>query len=204
VPVAPNGPHEPAARNARTAESAQADAEDPSEAEYGRAEPAPEAPIAAPYYVQVASYKAESDAAEYAASLSTRGLSAQSSPDPAGAAWHVVRLGPFKSRGDAEKERFKLKLHERIKAFVMPRSNGKYHLQVGSFAARSEAEPVAERLSAQGHIVKISRIKMGDHRWHCVRIGPFDTAEEAADYQELVKGISPSESVVIPYGPPKR
>jgi cell division protein FtsN len=155
------------------------------------------------YFVRVASYKGDKDAAEYAATLSARGLPAQSSSDPSGAAWQLVRLGPFQNRGEAEKARFKLKLHEREKAYVVPRSNGKYHVQVGSFASLEEAGPVAKRFSTQGHATKISRIKMGDRRWHCVRIGPFDTAEEAADYQELVKEISNTESVVIPYGPPK-
>ena len=154
------------------------------------------------FYVQVASYKGKNDAAHYASTLSARGLPAESTGDPASAAWHLVRLGPFPTRGDAEKARFELKLHERGKAYVVPRSNGKYHVQVGSFASRQQAETVAERFAAQGHATKISRIKMGERRWHCARIGPFDTEQEAADYQELVKGVSGSESVVIPYGPP--
>ncbi len=153
------------------------------------------------FYVQVASYKGKEDAAGYAATLSARGLSAHSSPDPAGGSWHLVRLGPFRSRGEAEKARFELKTSERLKAYVQPRSNGKYHVQVGSFSTLEQAEPIAKSFAAQGHATKISRIKMGDQRWHCVRIGPFDTAEEAAAYQELLK--TDVESVVIPYGPPK-
>jgi cell division protein FtsN len=153
------------------------------------------------YYVRVASYKDKDDAAGYAATLSARSLVAHASADPAGSSWHLVRLGPFQSRGEAEKARFKLKVHERLKAYVLPRSNGKYHVQVGSFNTPEKAEPVAKRFAALGHATKVSRVKMGDQRWHCVRIGPFDTAEEAASYQELVK--SESESVVIPYGPPK-
>jgi len=167
-------------------------------------EAAPNTPVAAgSFYVQVASYKAEADAAKYAALLSARGVNAQASIDPASSSWHLVRLGPFQSRGEAEKARFELKLHEREKAYVTPRSNGKYHVQVGSFASLAEAEQVANRFIRLGHVTKISRIKMGDRRWHCVRIGPFDTAQEAADYQGLVKGVVNTESVVIPYGPPK-
>jgi len=165
--------------------------------------PSAQPPASGAYHVQVASYKAEQDAAEYASSLSARGVAATSSPDPSGKSWHVVRLGPFQNRGEAEKARFKLKLNEREKAYVMPRSNGKYHVQVGSFASLPEAEGVAKRFDDLGHVTKISRVKMGDRRWHCVRIGPFDTAQEATDYQELVKGVANTESVVIPYGPPK-
>jgi cell division protein FtsN len=160
-------------------------------------------PTTGSFFVQVASYKAETDAEKYAAELSARGLNAQASPDPTSSSWHQVRLGPFQSRGQAEKARFQLKIHEREKAYVNPRSNGKYHVQVGSFATVEEAESVASRFIRLGHVTKISRIKMGDRRWHCVRIGPFDTAQEAADYQELVKGVSNTESAVIPYGPPK-
>lgn len=175
-------------------------------------EGAPEAPAsasqgAAPaddgsFYVRVASYKAEEDAAKYAALLSARGLAATASPDPSGADWQVVRLGPYQSRGAAEAARFELKLQEREKAYVVPRSNGKYHVQVGSFATREQAEPVAESLRAEGHATKITRVKMGDRRWHCVRIGPFDTADEAAEYRKLVKGISEEDTAVIPYPPP--
>ena len=154
------------------------------------------------FYVRVASYKAEEDAAKYAALLSARGLAATASPDPSGAEWQVVRLGPYQSRGAAEAARFELKLQEREKAYVVPRSNGKYHVQVGSFATREQAEPVAESLRAEGHATKITRVKMGDRRWHCVRIGPFDTADEAAEYRKLVKGISEEDTAVIPYPPP--
>jgi cell division protein FtsN len=154
------------------------------------------------FHVQVASYKSDADAAEYAATLTARGLPATASVDPSGTSWTLVRLGPFATRGEAEKARFALKLHEREKAYVMPRSNGKYHVQVGSFATREQAEPIAQRLAARGHITKISRIKMGAERWHCVRIGPFDTSEEASDYLALVD-LPGSSPVVIPYGPPK-
>ena len=205
APVVHHGPDKP---NSGTANAAQAPPAQTENAVESEGESAPEtAPrqhaSEGAYHVQVASYRGKQDAAEYASTLSARGLQAQSSPDPSGAAWHLVRLGPFQSRGEAEKARFKLKLHERDKAVVLPRSNGKYHVQVGSFASQEEAQPVAKRFAAQGHATKISRIKMGDRRWHCVRIGPFDTAEEAADYQELVKEISNTESAVIPYGPPK-
>jgi cell division protein FtsN len=154
------------------------------------------------FYVRVASYKGEQDAAAYAASLTSRGLTATASVDPDATSWNVVRLGPFQTRGEAEKARFQLKVHEREKAYVMPRSNGKYHVQAGSFATLEEAEPVAKALAARGHVTKISRIKMGAQRWHCVRIGPFDTEQEATDYLGLVD-LPGSKPVVIPYGPPK-
>jgi cell division protein FtsN len=167
----------------------------------GTKQPLDEAATHGAFYVRVASYKGKDDAAAYAAALSARGLRAHSSPDPEGSAWQLVRLGPFQFRADAEKARFELKIHERLKAYVQPRSNGKYHVQVGSFSTLEQAELVEKRFAAQGHATKISRIKMGDQRWHCVRIGPFDTAEEATAYQALVK--TDAESVVIPYGPPK-
>ncbi len=154
------------------------------------------------FTVQVAAYQDLGDAEQYAANLTERGLRAHLAEAPDGSRWHSVRLGPFDSRAKAEGARFQLKVHERKAAFVEPRSNGKYHVQVGSFQTREKAEPVAARFSAAGHNTKITRVKMGEEYWHCVRIGPFDTEEEADTYRELI-GDLPGEAVVIPYGPPK-
>lgn len=158
------------------------------------------------FYVQVAAYKNDKDAADYAETLKARSLpvNAEAASNASAGSWHLVRLGPFKNRVDAEKARFQLKPQEREKAYVEPRSNGKYHVQVASFATMEEAEPLAKRLAARGHVTKISRIKMGDKRWYCVRIGPFDTAEEATGYQELVKDVPGTQPTVIPFGPPKQ
>jgi cell division protein FtsN len=152
------------------------------------------------YYVQVASFKDAADADASVKALTGRGLQATVSKS-SDSAWNKVRLGPYDDRAKAEAARFELGLNERQKAYVLPRSNGKFHVQVGSFATREQAEPVMNRLIAQGHATKISRIKMGDRRWHCVRVGPFDTYEEASGYQKLVGEAPGSKSRVIPFAP---
>ena len=69
-------------------------------------QPSPATVNAGGFYVQVASYKSDSDAKDYAASLTARGLKCESVQDPRSASWHLVRLGPFETRGQAEKARF--------------------------------------------------------------------------------------------------
>jgi cell division septation protein DedD len=105
-------------------------------------------------------------------------------------------------RADAEASRFKLGLSERRQSYVLPRSNGKYHVQVASFAKEEQAKDIARSFAAQGHSTKISRVRMAGQRWYCVRIGPFDTREEALEYQALVKDIPGGKSEVIPFPPP--
>lgn len=160
-----------------------------------------EAPTDGKYYVQVAAYKNEADADAEAQALSEFGVEARTVPPFNASLWHKVRLGPFDTRAQAETARFKLDVSRRRVAYVLPRSNGKFHVQVGSFATREKAEPVAKRLAALGHSTKISRIRMAGQRWHCVRVGPFDTYEEAAGYQKLLPEIPGSESRVIPFRP---
>lgn len=156
------------------------------------------------YYVQLASYHAKEPADAQAADLEARGFKAQSAAygGPEAGWWHAVRLGPFKERAEAEKQRFDLPVHERRSAYVLPRSNGKFHVQVASFAEREEAEQVAKTFRAQGHATKVTRVKMSGTYWFCVRIGPFDTRDEATAYKALVADIPGSESTVIPFAPP--
>jgi cell division protein FtsN len=151
------------------------------------------------YFVQVASYKDAMDAKDSMEALVGRGMPAETILE-SGSSWHKVRLGPYPTRADAEKARFDLDLTQRRAAYVLPRSNGKFHVQVGSFASRKDAEPLAERLTSRGHTTKISRIKMGSKRWHCVRIGPFDTYDEAKGYLGLVD-VPGSKARVIPFAP---
>jgi len=156
------------------------------------------------FYVQLASYRTKETADEHAKALVARGFSAQSIAygGPAAGWWHAVRLGPFEDRVSAEKSRFDLEPVDRRASYVLPRSNGKFHVQVASFAEREEAEQVAKTFSANGHSTKVTRVKMSGSYWHCVRIGPFDTREEALAYKALVPDVPGSQSTVIPFPPP--
>ncbi|HEU5075570.1 MAG TPA: SPOR domain-containing protein [Polyangiaceae bacterium] len=156
------------------------------------------------FYVQIASYRTKETADTHAQALASRGFSAQSVAygGPAAGWWHAVRLGPFEDRAAAEKSRFDLEVADRRAAYVLPRSNGKFHVQVASFAEQEEAEQVAKSLSSNGHATKVTRVKMSGSYWHCVRIGPFDTREEAVAYKALVPDVPGSQSTVIPFPPP--
>ncbi len=156
------------------------------------------------FYVQLASYRTKETADAHAQALAGRGFSAQSIAygGPEAGWWHAVRLGPFDDRAAAEKSRFDLELADRRAAYVLPRSNGKFHVQVASFAEQAEAERVAKSFNADGHATKVTRVKMSGSYWHCVRIGPFDTREEAVAYKALVPDIPGSQSTVIPFPPP--
>lgn len=157
------------------------------------------------YYVQVASYRTKEHADSDARRLSDRGLPAQSRAygGPSAGWWHTVRLGPFETRPEAEAARFKLRRGERLGAYVLPRSNGKYHVQVASLSSPDKAERIAERFAEQGHATKVSRVTMGGKQWYCVRIGPFDTRGEAVGYKKLVDDVAGTESTVIPFAPAK-
>ncbi len=156
------------------------------------------------FYVQLASYHTKETAEAHAARLAEQGLPAKTFAygGPAAGWWHAVRMGPFKSRFEAEKSRFSLRPNERRDAYVLPRSNGKFHVQVASFAEREQADRIARRFTSLGHSTKVSRITMSGSAWYCVRIGPFDTREEAENYKALVQDVPGSESTVIPFGPP--
>ena len=158
------------------------------------------------YYVQLASYRVKEDAEAHVAELASRKVQAKvvAYGGPSAGWWHAVRMGPFEERADAEAQRFTLEPHERRAAYVLPRSNGKFHVQVASFSEVEKAEQVAKRFRAEGHSTKVTRVRMSGAYWHCVRIGPFDTREEALGYKRLVRDIPGSQSTVIPFGPPQQ
>jgi len=152
------------------------------------------------YYVQVAAFRTEEQADERARALAALGQNAQSYDGP-NTGWHVVRIGPFKTRGEAEKQRLALARNERQGAFVLPRSNGLFHVQVASLESEEAAQQVAADYSAAGHTTKVTRVRMSGKYWYCVRIGPFDTRAEALAYQKLVRDRPGIQTRVIPFEP---
>lgn len=148
------------------------------------------------FYVQVASFRGLDGAEARARALSAHGQRADTFEE---GRWHSVRLGPFDTRGEAEKQRLALSLNERRDAFVLPRSNGLYHVQVASFESQDVAERIAKGYADAGHSTKVTRVRMAGKYWHCVRIGPFDTREEALAYQKLMPEKAGIEARVIPF-----
>lgn len=204
---APASPSDPVSAAAPAADEAAGDSDDTAVAAKAAVPATVDELVpasAGAFYVQLASYRSKETAEAHAQTLAGRGFSAQSVAygGPEAGWWHAVRLGPFSDRFAAEKSRFDLDLADRRAGYVLPRSNGKFHVQVASFAEREEAEQVAKSFSAQGHATKVTRVRMSGSYWHCVRIGPFDTREEAVAYKALVADVPGSQSTVIPFPPP--
>ena len=132
------------------------------------------------------------------------GFRAKSSPYglSRGKWWHVVRIGPFGDRVDAERRRLDLAREQRYRAKVIPHARGPFFVQVASLLSRDKARSLAKRLGHQGHHARAVTVSTpeGKH-WHGVRVGPFDTRDEASSYRDLLSEPERDGTVVIPYEP---
>jgi cell division septation protein DedD len=180
----------------------------PAPSDRPAAAPAPSAkPAAAPepegsFFVQVASFEVKENAEARARELSKQGFGAHSEAygGPEAGWWHVVRVGPFRSRAEAEELRLKLPPQDSTRAFVLPRPSGIYHLQVASLKSAAKAEQLAGRLRRRGHHVRVTEAPhRGQSPWHCVRVGPFDSRDEAEGYRILFEAREGLGARVIPF-----
>ena len=154
------------------------------------------------FHIQVASLKVKETAERLAESLRKQGFRARS--DPYGYSrsnwWHVVRIGPFTARIAAEGRRLQLGPVQRATAVVLPRAHGKYHVQVASLRSQEKAADLLEQLRQRGYRARITTVgRSGEERWHCVRIGPFDSREEAKEYRGLLEAREGIESEIVPF-----
>lgn len=116
--------------------------------------------------------------------------------------WHTIRIGPFESRVEAETYRLRFHSSETRGWEVRPRSNGRFHLQVASLRSREKAEELRERLSRRGHRARRKLLSSrGRGAWHAVRIGPFDTRDEADAYRTAFEQREERPAAVVPYEP---
>ncbi len=156
------------------------------------------------FFVQVASFEVKENAEALARELTRLGFSAHSEAygGPGAGWWHVVRVGPFQSRAEAEERRLKLPPGSSTAAFVLPRPSGIYHLQVASLKSAAKAEQLAGRLRRRGHHVRVTDVPhRGEGPWHCVRVGPFDSRNEAEGYRILFQAREGLKGRVIPFAP---
>jgi cell division septation protein DedD len=156
------------------------------------------------YLIQVASLTSETAASSLAAALERLGFRAKSSPYglSRGKWWHVVRIGPFGDRVEAERRRLDLAREQRYRAKVIPHARGPFFVQVASLLSRDKARSLADRLGHQGHHARAVTVSTPEgKRWHSVRIGPFDTRDEASSYRDLLSEPERDGTVVIPYEP---
>jgi cell division septation protein DedD len=154
------------------------------------------------FHIQVASLKVKETAERLAESLRKQGFRARS--DPYGYSrsnwWHVVRIGPFSSRVAAEGRRLQLGPVQRATAVVLPRARGKYHVQVASLRSQEKAAELLDQLRQRGYLARITTVgRSGGERWHCVRVGPFDSRDEAAEYRALLEAREGTQSEIVPF-----
>ncbi len=154
------------------------------------------------FHIQVASLKVKETAEGLAESLRKQGFRARS--DPYGFSrsnwWHVVRIGPFSTRIAAEGRRLQLGPVQRATAVVLPRARGKYHVQVASLRSQEKAGELLEQLRQRGYLARITTVgRSGGERWHCVRIGPFDSRDEADEYRALLEAREGTQSEIVPF-----
>jgi cell division septation protein DedD len=176
---------------------------DPSAASSASEPPPTSAPPGA-FILQVASFEVKEVADEVARGLADQGFPARSEAygGPKAGWWHVVRLGPFTKRTEAEAMRLKLPLGQAKSAIILPRATGIYHVQVACLKSQRAADDMADKLRARAHQVRVTEAPDREQApWYCVRVGPFDDREEAEQYRALLEGREGMSGRVIPFAP---
>jgi cell division septation protein DedD len=166
--------------------------------------PAPVSSGAGSFVLQVASFEVKEVADGVARGLADQGFPARSEAygGPKAGWWHVVRLGPFANRPEAEAMRLKLPLGQAKSAIVLPRPTGIYHVQVACLKSQRAAEDMADKLRARAHQARVTAAPDGGEApWYCVRVGPFDDREEAEKYRGLLEARQGMSGRVIPFAP---
>jgi DedD protein len=78
---------------------------------------------------------------------------------------------------------------------------GAYVLQVVSYDGASQAERFANTLRARGHQAFVMAADVpGRGRFHRVRVGPFDTRQEAANYQRTFEASEHMHTILVANG----
>ena len=142
------------------------------------------------YWIQAASLRLKEKADRLAQKLSDKGYNAQSMAygGPRAGWWHVVRIGPYVTRMEAEKARLAFVRAERMNTAVLPRAHGPYYVQIASLRSQGGANKEARRLQRLGHNAVVGTIKTKSRgTWFTLRVGPFDFESDAYGYQKLLE-----------------
>lgn len=68
----------------------------------------------------------------------------------------------------------------------------KYVIQLGSFQQVEKAYALANKLKKQGHLAYVATNTIEKKTWHRVRMGPFNTQEEAQSWASQLPPLSPA------------
>jgi len=66
-----------------------------------------------------------------------------------------------------------------------------YVIQFGSFQQEEKAYALAQKLSKQGYLAHVTVNTIGEKRWHRVRMGPFNTQDDAQSWASRLPPITP-------------
>ncbi len=77
---------------------------------------------------------------------------------------------------------------------------GNFTVQVASFKERGEAEVLAGKLAKKGYDAFVIRVDLGRRRgvWHRVRIGRYETKEQAREQMKTIKKAEKIDAFVAP------
>ena len=142
------------------------------------------------FWIQVASLRLKEKADRMAARLKNKGYDARSMAygGPRAGWWHVVRLGPYVTRLEAEKAKLAFVRAERGTAAVVPRAHGPFNIQIASLRSEARAKTAAGRLNRLGHNARVGTLKTSKRGvWHTIRVGPFDFETDAWGYLKLLE-----------------
>jgi len=142
------------------------------------------------FWIQVASLRLKEKADRMAAKLKNKGYDARSMAygGPRAGWWHVVRIGPYVTRLEAEKAKLAFVRAERGTAAVVPRAHGPFNIQIASLRSEARAKTAAGRLNRLGHNARVGTLKTSKRGvWHTIRVGPFDFETDAWGYLKLLE-----------------
>lgn len=142
------------------------------------------------FWIQAASLRLKEKADRLAEKLRDKGYDAQSMAygDRRAGWWHVVRIGPYFTRMEAEKARVAFARTERMNTAVLPRAHGPYYIQIASLRSKARADKEVRRLHRLGHNAVVGTINTKARgTWYTLRVGPFDFETDAYGYQKLLE-----------------
>lgn len=211
---APQADLDPAARDRalaelRAGESDQARQEQQQDTEAQQPAQNAETPAAAQdapasgqqYTFQVGAFLEQTNAAELAATLISRGYESWvvSHRDGQGRLWHAVRVGRYPNKEEADSAAAAFRQREGVNAVAVPLEQGNvtstqapvaapqqkpiYVVYVGAYRNAQAARDAARPLLEQGYVPCVASILDSQHQtWHIVEVVEFPTRAEAETF----------------------
>lgn len=164
-----------------------------------------------PYTFQVGAFLVQTNAAELAATLMSRGYESWvvSEKDSEGRLWHFVRVGRYQDREEATSAAAAFKQREGVNAVPVPLAAGDasqqssagagparpvYVVHAGAYSNAQAARNAARPLLDQGYVPCVATFQDEEHQtWHLVEVVEFPNRAEALAFmkQSAERGTGP-------------